>query len=141
MLPTLLREKYGRAGGNTEGQLRSSLFGRNGDEGQVFAFAGVGKGEEQHHQRKHLFRGQVGIVDPEIDIAIKNGNKGVLRARFRTVNANEPKQIGGILFSLLQARESAMCGKVLVGHFDLGRHRLHEAENGASDYRHFIFVS
>jgi hypothetical protein len=43
----------------------SSSLSRDGDERQILSFAGIGQSEEQDHQGKHVFGGQVGIVDPE----------------------------------------------------------------------------
>jgi len=35
------------------------------DEGQLFLFAGIGQGEEHHHEREHALGLEVAIVNPE----------------------------------------------------------------------------
>src|SRR5215469_216413 len=71
----------------------SSSLGWDGDERQILSFARIGQSEEQHHQGKHLFGGQVGIVDPEINATIKDRDEGIRRSRLRAVNSNQTQQI------------------------------------------------
>jgi len=79
---------------------------------------------------------KVAIVDPEISVVIGDADEVIVRFGFGAVDADEAEYIL-LLLALLETRESAVRSKVLARDFDLGGHRLHQAENGAGDNGNF----